>query len=395
MKILYLVLGAPAEGIRKKIRDKTAFLRKAEGDISVVIVQSDKDPVDDKDGNFRIPVDLSSVSYLSNLWFFWRLSVFLEQRKIYRALYHYLEGKDYDVILMRYPVADYFLFLFMKRVGHKYKIVFEHNTLEGEELKLRSSDSFWYKYFLWGEKWFGKKVRLQTSGMIGVTHEISKRQASIVKERIPTISISNGIDVSRVKVRDQSNIPDNQLNLLFLAGSRAPWHGVDILLNSLKIYRGPVPVHCYIAGEIDESAQVEARKIPNVTLLRNQSNVDLDALIDKCHIGVGSLALFRNNMIEACTLKVREYWARGLPFVVGYDDTDLIGNSRMLPFYRKISVEQSGKSPAFDLASVVSFASEVFAINGFSEAMRSLAQEYISYPAKAKAYLNFFKSLSR
>src|SRR5688500_19878057 len=108
MKILYLVLGTPAEGVRKKIRDKASFLRKAEGDISVVIVQGEKDPFDPEDANHLVRVDLSS-SYFANLWFFWRLSIVLEQRKIYRALYKYLQGKEFDVILMRYPVADYFL----------------------------------------------------------------------------------------------------------------------------------------------------------------------------------------------------------------------------------------------------------------------------------------------
>ena len=395
MKILYLVLGAPAEGVRKKIRDKATFLRKAEGDISVVIVQNERDPFDPEDGNGLLKVDLSAASYFAKFWLFWRLSIILEQRKIYRTLYQYLQGKDFDVILMRYPVADYFLFTFMKRLGRKYKIVFEHNTLETEELRLRSTDSFWYKYFLWNETWFGKKVRLQSSGMIGVTHEICKRQEAIVNKSIPTLNICNGIDVARVKGRRQNSAPAKELNLLFLAGSIAPWHGVDILLNTLKAYTGPVHVHCYIAGEIDKSLEMDARKMSNVTLLKNQSNADLDVLVDKCHIGVGSLALFRNNMIEACTLKVREYWARGLPFVIGYDDTDLIGNFRMRPFYRKIGIIESEASPAFDLSSVVLFASEVFAIKDFSDTMRSLAHEYISYPAKANVYMNFFKSLSR
>jgi hypothetical protein len=166
-------------------------------------------------------------------------------------------------------------------------------------------------------------------------------------------------------------------------------------LNSLKTYHGAVQVHCYIAGEIDKGLEKEAQKMSNVTVLKNQSNADLDDLVDKCHIGIGSLALFRNNMIEACTLKVREYWARGLPFVIGYDDTDLIGNLRMQPFYRKLNIIGKEASPAFDLVSVILFASEVFTIKDFSDTMRSLAHEYIGYPAKAKAYLNFFKSLSR
>jgi hypothetical protein len=394
MKILYLVLGAPAEGVKKKIRDKAAFLRKAQVETSVVIVQSDKDAFHKDDGDHRIRVDLSSVSNLTSLWFFWRLAILWEQHKIYRALSRFLEGKNFDIILMRYPISDYFLLAFMKKFGRRFAIVFEHNTLETDELKLRSSGSFWYRYFYFNEKWFGKKVRLKSAGMIGVTGEIAARQMHIVNNRTPAVVISNGIDVTRVKVKKQRHVK-TRVNLLFLAGSRAPWHGVDILLNSLKKYKGVIQVHCYIAGDIEEDLVSEARMMPNVTLLESQSNDSLDALIEECDVGIGSLALFRNNMREACTLKVREYWARGLPFVIGYDDTDLIGNLSMNPFYRKIEVPQHEHFPSFDVNAVVSFASEVCSINGYANSMRALAEQYISYPAKANAYLNFFKSLRR
>ena len=121
----------------------------------------------------------------------------------------------------------------------------------------------------------------------------------------------------------------------------------------------------------------------------------MDGLIEKCHVGIGSLALFRNSMKEACTLKVREYWARGLPFVVGYEDTDLKDNVRMQPFYLKLNVQRNQDRPEFDLALIVSFAQQVCGIPDYPEKMRALAEEYIGYPVKAGAYVNFFKTLSR
>ena len=44
-------------------------------------------------------------------------------------------------------------------------------------------------------------------------------------------------------------------------------------------------------------------------------------VLSKCQICIGSLALFRNNMEEACPLKVREYLAYGFPIILGYEDT--------------------------------------------------------------------------
>jgi glycosyltransferase involved in cell wall biosynthesis len=394
MKILYLILGAPTEGVKKKIYDKVAFLRKADADVSILIVLNADDALDTGNDAELLRIDNSSALFFSGMFFFWRLSILFEQRNIYRAVSAYLKNRHCDLILMRYPVADYFLHRFLKRVSTSIKVVFEHNTLELEELTLRSRDSFWYKYFLWGERWYGKKVRSAAAGLIGVTDEIRKSQLIQAGKNIPSVSISNGIDTSRVRPISTRNakVPGD-INLLFLAGSRAPWHGVDILLNSLKFYKGSTNFHCYIAGNIEEQLVAEARSIPNLTLLSHQSLTSLDELVDRCHIGVGSLALFRNNMKEACTLKVREYWARGLPFVIGYDDTDLVNSPAMQPFYLKVPIQQNEHALFFDLDLVASFAQRVSGIRDFHQTMRSLAVQHIGYPAKAEAYLSFFKSL--
>jgi hypothetical protein len=215
-----------------------------------------------------------------------------------------------------------------------------------------------------------------------------------VKDKVPSTTITNGIDVSRIPVKPgKKTHSGDAINLLFLAGSEAPWHGVDILLNSLSKYPHPQKIHCYIAGPVKESIRQRAEQMRNVTLLGHQVQNDLDRLVENCDIGIGSLALFRNRMQEACTLKVREYWARGLPFVLGYEDSDLINNKAMEPFYLKLAVEQAAAEPTFDLEAVVSFAESVSRIKDASMIMRTLALQQINYPVKASSYLNFFKSL--
>jgi hypothetical protein len=294
---------------------------------------------------------------------------------------------------MRYPIADYFLFRFMTRFASRYKIFFEHNTLEEEELKLRSEKSDWYRYFYWSERFFGKPTRKKASGLICVTSEIEKRQSRITGGAVPTVTISNGIDVSRTTIKSprQGEFPDT-LNILFLAGSEAPWHGVDILLNSLHGYNGTVKVHCYIAGSIDERSRERVSSMSQVTLFAHLEGDALDAMVEKSHIGIGSLALFRNNMTEACTLKVREYWARGLPIVLGYDDTDLMNNAAMKPFVLKVNISPD-PLPVFDFNSVVSFADGVLKIANLNTTIRSQALATVHYPVKAGAYLSFFKSV--
>lgn len=391
MKILYLILGAPTGGVRKKIYDKAEFIRRAHGDLAIAVVLGDTEAYQVQNGDHLVRVNYSSARRFSRFRFFWRLTLFLEQEKTYRAIGAFLKSNRYDVILMRYPVADLFLYRFMKRFSRSHKIIFEHNTLEREELKLRARGSSWYTYFLVNEQIFGGKVRVKASGVVCVTHEILHRQLSLSRRELPGVVISNGFDVKRVKMRSDFDQNPSVINLLFLSGTDAPWHGADILLNSLSAYAGGARIHCFIAGHLNESLIAKANSMDTVTLLSYQSQEHLDALADKCHVGIGSLALFRNEMKEACTLKVREYWARGIPFVLGYDDTDLMNNVQMQPYFLKVDVSPGNLTIDLDL--VVAFARKVLPIKGLQETLRSLAIEYISYDTRGRAYMNFFKSL--
>jgi hypothetical protein len=47
-------------------------------------------------------------------------------------------------------------------------------------------------------------------------------------------------------------------------------------------------------------------------------------------IGIGTLALHRKNMEEACPLKTREYLANGLPVLIAYKDSDLSGKEEFV-----------------------------------------------------------------
>jgi glycosyltransferase involved in cell wall biosynthesis len=56
----------------------------------------------------------------------------------------------------------------------------------------------------------------------------------------------------------------------------------------------------------------------------------------QCDIGIGTLALERKGMKEACPLKVREYLASGLPVYAGHQDGALPDD---FPFYKKGTLE--------------------------------------------------------
>lgn len=386
MKIIYLVIGELSAGVLRKVEDKIRFMRMDGLDVDLAYTAPQR-LSRNRENLTWIHADYALSNWLAKKPIIWRLSVIVEQWITYTAIQKFLRLHKFDYILFRYPIADFFLVRLMRRI--KGKIVFEHNTLEREELEMRKSGSFWYSYFYLSERLFGKSARRLAKGIVGVTEEITKRQIAIANRDIAHTTISNGIDVNRVKNRSQFPFDGSTLNLLFLAGSPAPWHGISKLLNGLNKYNGNCSIHCFIAGNIEANMAKEIKENQSITLLPTQTEGDLDKLVDRCHIGIGSLGIVKF-LKEACPLKVREYWARGLPFVIGYDDSDLLANADMHSNYLQVDLSVSD---FLDLHKVVSFAHAVYSESNVSVRMRKAALQRIHYQSKADQYVRFFKSL--
>ncbi|MCB0498983.1 MAG: glycosyltransferase [Cyclobacteriaceae bacterium] len=387
MKIAYLYFGAATAGVHKKLVDKVSSLDAFPGvDIQLFQVVTNEAAVSKN----VIRAQSVLATRLVKWPFLWRLAVIVQQGKIYRAVERYIKNSSFDVVIMRYPGADFFLWNFLRSA--RIKIVFEHNTLELEELRLRAKDSYWYRYFYWGERIFGKWARRKAAGLIGVTEEITKRQALLSGKQVPVRAISNGIALARVPVREGNPYqPGQRLNILFLAGSDAPWHGIDILLNSIEAYPHQNLVHCCIVGNVGAELNSRISRMANVVYCPAVMGGALDKIVAESHIGVGSLALFRNQMKEACTLKVREYWARALPFVIGHCDTDVMSCPEASTFC--LALKLDGNTAAFDFQQVVSFAGQLYSAPEWKTNMELSAKKHIDYEVKAVQYLDFLKAI--
>lgn len=242
----------------------------------------------------------------------------------------------FDIYFFRYPAASRALVKFLK--AHPGKLVFEHNTKELPEIK--ESGLFWvrkYKarlspsYFkllmkslirpVFNEAIYGRQALKLAKKGVAVTHEIARYEMNRCKSYSCTV-LSNGIDVRKTEgyVRELRN--GDVLNLIMLVSYNTGWHGVDLVVESLNRYKGS-KIRLYLIGHIKEELIAEAKKNKNIILTGFLSAKEFEAYIRKAHLGIGSLALFRINMEEASTLKVREYLATGLPVCLGYTDTDI------------------------------------------------------------------------
>ena len=150
-------------------------------------------------------------------------------------------------------------------------------------------------------------------GFVSVTHELAKA----LPRRKPRAIISNGIAESF-----PTPVPASPKPHLFFSGTGSySWHGID---KFLALARSFPDWDFSIAGE--DAANLGVNVPANVKCHGKLSSRAADDLLAKANIGVGTLALHRKNMEEACPLKLRSYLAYGLPSIIAYRDTDFTGN---------------------------------------------------------------------
>ncbi len=232
---------------------------------------------------------------------------------VYTILHTLREIKP-DVIYLREMIC----FPGLIRITKIYPTIMEANTIFVDEARLgnpirayvvRMCQPILYK---------------SLKGVVGVTNEISNHFS---KFKIPLKTIANGISFSKNGDIYKSAINDRP-QIVFVGTPGMPWHGADLYHKMAQL----IPdADFHLIGPIVTSK----KKCGNFFQYGYLGTKELNKMYSTMDIAVGSLALFRNNMEEACVLKVREYLKAGLPVIIGYNDVDIdhfpfvlrIGNS--------------------------------------------------------------------
>ncbi|GAI27325.1 unnamed protein product [marine sediment metagenome] len=115
---------------------------------------------------------------------------------------------------------------------------------------------------------------------------------------------------------------------------------------------------------------------------------ELDKVFDEVHIAIGTLGIHRKNLKYGSTLKVREYMARGVPFVISYIDEDI---EEEFPLFLKL---QPDDNPV-NMDKVIEFAKRVYEKYGRAvpSIMRNYALRKMDYKVKVNKLLNFVLNL--
>ncbi|MFT6844428.1 MAG: glycosyltransferase involved in cell wall biosynthesis [Flavobacteriales bacterium] len=250
---------------------------------------------------------------------------FISQRKS-RALclLAALQTNKPDVVYLRYPTADYYLWKLLKQ-NQQITWVFEHNTKELPELYLNRRKWHDSLFVWWSERIFGRLCLKQAAGVVGVTHEIVNYELTRLRTNKPNFVIGNGIDNQYIVCQQ---ITKKQVyEGVFLIGSYNEWHGLDLLPRLIE--QSNNRFHITIVGDVPLNIKIDVGE-KSITYKDSVHLNDLSAFLKTFDFGIGTLALHRKNMKEAVSLKTRDYLKNGLPVLLNYYDTDVNGMDGVL-----------------------------------------------------------------
>ena len=90
--------------------------------------------------------------------------------------------------------------------------------------------------------------------------------------------------------------------------------------------------------------------------------------------------MHRKCIISNTTIKSREYFARGIPFIFGHHDPDISDNAEAKPFFREFPADES----MIDFEKIVNWYNALEKIPEHNNKMRNFAKQHLDYKVKMK-----------
>jgi len=296
MKIAYVahVNGARRSGVLPKIAGQIEQWRAAGHEVRLfVATRDDDDPWTERVGQVAIHRYAGPIARLR------AMTRLVEGVRTYRPALVYLRWDLFYPPMLGFP--------------RRAPLVVEVNTDDVAEAALGSRLRPIYN------RWTRRLILGRAQALVFVSSELSGKPTFRGFRGIHRV-ITNGIDLAAYPSLPAVEGPAPRLAFIGTAGQ--PWHGID----KLVALAGRRPAWRFDIMGMDAEAGlpgVAPEAIPrNVTWHGAVDRAGVLDVLAGADVGVGTLALHRKSMDEACPLKVREYLAVGLPILYGYRDPD-------------------------------------------------------------------------
>jgi glycosyltransferase involved in cell wall biosynthesis len=257
-------------------------------------------------------------------------------RNLYSWIFMFKNRKKYDFILQRHMMFDPFVLFFGFFINNRVSI-YHSKTVEELKLIRKGWKGNVASFF---ERITGRVNAKICKAIVGVTPEIAQYICETHHVEKRRIFYPNGIDLNEIKTLKDGRSDD--INAAFVCGTFNPWHGLEEFV-SLSSFSNPISkkiiIHL-IGGLTNEQKRlVNQFCISNIHFVYHGylDKCDYLSILDRCDFGIGSLALHKENLNEATTLKVREYLAMGLPVVANHKDSALPED---FPYFYKVPIDR-------------------------------------------------------
>lgn len=230
-------------------------------------------------------------------------------------------GSSPDTIIIRSVVPSPLMALYFR--NRTFVLLTDHHTKTEAELSLLFRLPHWLvSWVLKILRGFSERV---TDGKLAVTHEIAESESF----QGPIHVLGNPLSDEPVSREQLSDYDGQEIRLIMPVSKDFPWHGQERLVASARGWleqNQALKVHIDIVGAgVAGTTEVDRRF--TVSRRPTLSGDSLAELVQSAHLGVSSLALYKQRMRDACPLKSRLFIALGLPFIYAYKDPDLAEDS--------------------------------------------------------------------
>src|SRR5690606_23776145 len=301
-------------GIIKKILTQAEYWQKQNITVEIFCLSPDYNGKEILE-NSSIPVNIYLEGDKINV--LWEMSKSLINIKnIYADLHRDIETFNPDIIYFRNTYYQ----PYMPRLFSLFPTIAEINTNEWTEYRMLSKISNKYKFAYIYYLFTSKRIFSLIKGACLVTYEMQGSLKHYLKE-IPfkTEVIPNSINIYKSSRRKSSHPNSTIPKLVFIGTPGMPWHGVDKIIELASKTTNELEFH--IIGFDQKDFPIFSQNVIFYGVLPKDR---YEEVIASCDIGLGTMALYRKQMNEACPLKVREYLSLGLPIIIGYEETAFI-----------------------------------------------------------------------
>lgn len=334
-----------------------------------------------------------SVKYVQFQSQYFPLNYYRYTFQRYQLIERIIPVQQYDYLIVRYPLADASGIEFTK----KYKVITEHHTNEVREMQARMNssrsllDKSARRILLAQEEKYAPRILGSSQGIISVSDDIGLFELQRAGKKIPAITVGNGTEVAGILPTGFEPFDGKKIDLAFLASSVRPWHGLDRVIRSFNQYDGSVNWTIHVLGNITpDHLDDHNLNLTNVKFHGPKSKKELDEILPNMHLAINTMALARIGLNSVSPLKTGEYTARGLPFILAYQDPNLKMVEQELRFFLTFANDES----LLDVTQIIEFAEamtrrreEIMAY------MRQYAFTWLDWRVKLQQYVDFVQEI--